>query len=125
MFNKPDTSNRLSDAAAQSAEHAIKGTQQVANQALDGLSSAVKEAQAEAGPLLNRAAEQASAMAHRSMDAAREGSQKLRDQAQHASDSTVRYIKDEPVKAVLIAAATGAALMALLSLVSRARHHNH
>jgi hypothetical protein len=33
----------------------------------------------------------------------------------------VGYIKDEPVKAMLIAAATGAALMALVGLVSRSR----
>ena len=48
--------------------------------------------------------------------------QSLRDSADAASNRTVGYIKDEPVKAVLIAAATGAALMALLSLVSHARH---
>jgi hypothetical protein len=35
----------------------------------------------------------------------------------------VAYIRDEPVKAMLIAAATGAALMALINLVSRSRHH--
>ncbi len=39
---------------------------------------------------------------------------------EHANESTTRYIKEEPLKAVLIAAATGAALMALLNLVCRA-----
>jgi hypothetical protein len=43
----------------------------------------------------------------------------LRDKALRASDNTVGYIKDEPVKAMLIAAATGAALMALVSLITR------
>lgn len=38
-----------------------------------------------------------------------------------ASDDTVSYIKDEPVRAMLIAAATGAALMALLSMMGRSR----
>jgi len=72
--------------------------------------------------LLNRATEQVSSLAQRGADAVRGGSQQLRDQARHASDSTVTYIKDEPVKAVLIAAATGAVLMALVSLMSRSRH---
>ena len=36
-----------------------------------------------------------------------------------AQDTTVGYIKDEPVKSMLIAAATGAALMALVSMMSR------
>lgn len=43
------------------------------------------------------------------------------DGAARATDSTVSYIKDEPVKAMLIAAATGAALAALMSLLSRSR----
>jgi ElaB/YqjD/DUF883 family membrane-anchored ribosome-binding protein len=33
----------------------------------------------------------------------------------------VQYVRAEPVKAVLIAAATGAALMALVGLMSRSR----
>ncbi len=78
----------------------------------------------QAVPLLNRAAEQASALAQRSVDAIRESSLQLRDQARHASDGTVNYIKHEPVKAMLMAAATGAALMALVSLMSRPRHHD-
>ena len=43
----------------------------------------------------------------------------LRDQAVRASDKTVGYIKDEPMKAMLIAAAAGAALMALVALLGR------
>jgi ElaB/YqjD/DUF883 family membrane-anchored ribosome-binding protein len=65
--------------------------------------------------------EQASAMAHRGMDSVRDTSQQLRIGARHASDTTVNYLKDEPVKAVLIAAATGAVLMALVSLLTRWR----
>jgi ElaB/YqjD/DUF883 family membrane-anchored ribosome-binding protein len=124
ITNPSEPTNRLVDSAAQSAEQAIKSTQRVANGALDGLSHGVKDLQDQAKPLLNRAAEQASDMAHRSLEAAREGSQRIRDQAQHATDSTLGYIKQEPVKAVLIAAATGAALMALIGLMNRSRHHD-
>lgn len=48
----------------------------------------------------------------------------LRVKADHASENTVNYIKHEPIKSILIAAATGAALMALISLLSgsRSRH---
>ena len=72
-------------------------------------------------PALNRTGEQIGALAQRGVDAVRGGSQQLRDSAQRASDTTVGYIKDEPVKAVLIAAATGAALMALIGLMTRSR----
>jgi len=63
--------------------------------------------------MLDRAGERASALAQRGVDAVRERSLQLRSQALRASDDTLNYIKDEPVKAVLIAAAAGAALMAL------------
>ena len=43
----------------------------------------------------------------------------LREQASHTTEATVRYIQRDPLKAVLIAAASGAALMALVSLLSR------
>lgn len=75
----------------------------------------------QAAPLLNRATEHASALAQRGVDSVRDTSQQLRDKALHTSDRTVKYIKDEPVKALLIAAATGAALMAIVSLMSRSR----
>lgn len=71
--------------------------------------------------LLDRAGEQASTLAHRGLEAVREGSQQLRTSALHASDSTVGYIRQEPVKSVLFAAATGFVLMGLLMLAGRSR----
>lgn len=123
MFTKKplEQSNSLADEAAQSVDQAIKSTQRVANEALDSLAGTVQDMRQQAAPLLNRAAEQASALAQRGVDSVRDTSQQLRDKAVRASDSTVNYIKDEPVKAMLIAAATGAALMALVSLMSHSR----
>jgi ElaB/YqjD/DUF883 family membrane-anchored ribosome-binding protein len=66
--------------------------------------------------------QQAAPAAERALDSVRETSHQLRRKAEHACESTVEGIKHDPVKAVLIAAATGAALMALVSLVSHARH---
>lgn len=116
-----DQPNRLADQAAQSADHAIRSTQRATNQALDSLASSVQDMRHEATPLLNRASDQASTMAHRGLDAIRESSHQLSEKARHASDSTINYIKEEPVKAMLIAAATGAALMALITMMSRSR----
>lgn len=63
--------------------------------------------------------EQVSAMAHRGMDSVRDTSHLLRIKAERASDTTVNFIKEEPVKAVLISAAAGMALVALVKLVAR------
>lgn len=124
MFAKklPEESNSLTDQAAKSADQAIKSTQRVANEALDSLAGTVQDMRQQAAPLLNRVSEQAGAMAQRGVDAVRDSSEQLRERALRASDTTVSYIKDEPVKSMLIAAATGAALMAMLSLMTRSRH---
>lgn len=68
---------------------------------------------------VDRGASQVNALAHQGVDAVRDGKRQLQAQVRHASDSAVHYIQAEPFKAVLIAAATGAALMALLSLMAR------
>ena len=77
-----------------------------------------------AAPLLDSASEQASDLAQRVVEAVRESSQQFQDKAARASDSTARYIRKEPVKSLLIAAATGATLMALVSLILRSRNRD-
>lgn len=93
MFNNKPTemTNALIDQATHAADQVAKTSQQLANNALEGV---------------------------------RNTSHQLRVKAEHASDNTVRYVQHEPVKAMLMAAATGAALMALVSLISRARSHH-
>jgi len=107
------------DKAADGANSAIRSTQNVANSAFDRMSDKVDDVRNQAAPILNRLSSQAEQAARRSADAIRETSAQLRERAMLASDQTVGYIKDEPVKAVLIAAATGAVLMALIALMSR------
>ncbi|MDO9142794.1 hypothetical protein [Rhodoferax sp.] len=60
-------------------------------------------------------------LASSALEGVRHTSHQVRVKAEHASDNTVHYIQHEPVKAMLMAAATGAALMALINLISRSR----
>ena len=87
-----EATGAIVDQAAQCAQGTIASTQRLAHDALQ-----------------------------RGLDGVRDASQQVRESAQHASHSTVNYIKDEPVKAMLIAAATGAALMALIGLLNQSR----
>ena len=100
---------------------AIRSTQRATDQAFDRLSETVEGVRSKAAPMLNKVASQAEAAARRGMDAVRDTSQQLRDRAMQAQDMTVAYVKDEPIKAMLIAAATGALLMGLITLLSRSR----
>jgi ElaB/YqjD/DUF883 family membrane-anchored ribosome-binding protein len=107
------------DAGARLAEDTLRSVQRSADQTLGKLSSAAQDLHQQVSPLIDRVSGQASALAQRSAEAMRERSLQLRDQALRASDHTLNYIRDEPVKSMLIAAATGAAVMALFSLLRK------
>ena len=111
-------SNNLADQAAHTADKAIKSTQRATNSAFDSLAGGVQNLREEVAPAINRAG----TLAQKGIDGIRDSANQVRERALHASDSTVSYIKDEPVKAMLVAAAVGAGLMALLSLMSRSNN---
>lgn len=124
FISSTDKSGDLINQASHSADQAIRATQHAANGVVDSAANSLQDLRHQGTPMLERASERVNAMAHRGMESVRDTSHQLRLKAEHASDSTVGYIREEPVKAVLIAAATGAALMALVSLVARSRHHD-
>jgi ElaB/YqjD/DUF883 family membrane-anchored ribosome-binding protein len=111
----------MGDSAANAAQGAIRSTQRSADQAFDRLSDKVDDLRSQAAPMLNKVTSQAEAAARRGMEAVRDTSQQLRERALQAQDMTVAYVKDEPIKAMLIAAATGAVLMGLISMLGRSR----
>ena len=80
---------------------------------VDTVAQTVAQQVAQTVPAFSRLASEAEQMTRRSVET-------VRDQALRAGESTRGYIKDEPVKSVLIAAAVGAALMALVALIGRA-----
>ena len=117
----PEVQNKLVDQAAASADQAIRSTQRVANEALDGLAGSVQDLREHAAPLVDRVAERASALAHHGVDAVRERSHRLSESAHRVADGTRSYVRDEPVKSLLIAAAIGAAMMGLLAFLAGSR----
>jgi ElaB/YqjD/DUF883 family membrane-anchored ribosome-binding protein len=60
-------------------------------------------------------------LANAALDKLSDASQHARASAIQASDTTAKYIRNDPIKAVLIAAAAGAATAVLIALVTR--HH--
>lgn len=120
--NSHDSMNQSADSMADSAEQALASTRRAANGMLDSIGDSVEGVRQQAVPMLNRATDQAFAMAQHGVDAVRDTSRQWREQAQHASDRTVTYIREEPVKAMLIAATAGALLVTLAGLVRRARN---
>jgi ElaB/YqjD/DUF883 family membrane-anchored ribosome-binding protein len=120
MFTKKilAASNGLMDQGEAVAEAAIEAAQRDAELALEGLTHALQVARKHVAPALNGIGDQASALAHDGMDAMRSGAHQMRVGARHASDTTVAYIRDEPIKSMLIAAAAGAAVIGVVRLFS-------
>ena len=115
------TANDLADQAASKADLALKSSRRVANDALDSLESSVDSLRDTVPAAFSRAAAQVEEITRRGLDRAKEASMGVRDQMYKAGDRTVGYIKDEPVKSVLIAAATGAAVALLVGWALRSR----
>jgi ElaB/YqjD/DUF883 family membrane-anchored ribosome-binding protein len=97
----------------------MSSTQRAADHALDKVAATAQDLRGQVSPLFERASERARDLAQRSADTVRDRSLQVRDKARRAGDSTVTYIRDEPVKSVLVAAAAGAIAVALLSWLRR------
>lgn len=106
-----------------SVSQAVAGSiDQIAN----GAEHAIESVRERVGPSAARLVSHAEDLAHRGYDAVREKTEHLRDRAAVVTERSTQYVKDEPVKAVLMAAAAGALLMALVTTVRRSsRHRNH
>jgi ElaB/YqjD/DUF883 family membrane-anchored ribosome-binding protein len=110
-------SERSADTLVNGTGKAIRATQRATNKALDRMAERVEDS---GEPALDRVLTQAESLARRGMDAVLDRSHRVRDGALDLSDRTVGYVRDEPVKSLLFAAAAGAAIAVLASLLSSA-----
>ena len=115
-------SPNIIDHMAESTSQAIHRTQRMADQALDGLDESVQALRDHAAPKLNQMTRRASELAQQGVQSARDTGRRLRDSATQVSEGTTQYVRDEPVKSLLIAAATGALLMALANMLLERRN---
>lgn len=111
--------SQLAEGASHAAGQATEHIDHASREARDHLADKAHQAVDAAKPVVDRWARDAESMARRGVDAARETTRELGDRFSQVSDTAARYVKDEPVKAMLIAAAAGAALVAALSLLTR------
>lgn len=103
----------FADRAAAKADGAIASTHQATQHALESLHEGVDTLRQAAPALVNRTALQVEALTRRTLQRAHDASQLAKERVGRAGDRSIDYIRAEPVKSVLIAAATGAALLAV------------
>lgn len=109
----------IADDVLQSAESAVESTRNLASETLDRAGDKVRDLRREVNPTVDRIANTAQDLAQRSIEALNETRERARRQIDYYSDVTGRYVADQPVKSVLIAAAAGAAVAAAILFATR------
>ena len=111
----------FADKAADKVQSGIESARQTGHAVSDKVSNVVETARSQTGPTIRKAADQAQTLLGQGMDSAKAAAQQVRDSAAQASESIVSFTKENPVKAILMAAASGALLVTLLNAIYRPR----
>lgn len=115
----------LGQRAADSAERVIAAGKSTTADMADSVLSGFDRLQERVPSALSRAAAQADALTRAGLERAREQGAAARERMLAAGDYTVRYVRDEPVKSMAIAAAAGLILGWLLSGRSSRRRSDY
>ena len=108
------SARRLGEEMRDSAEHAYDDSREFANDSLGRVSEKVRDLRRDLEPAVDQLRYRARRAARQGMDAASEARDRTRETVDYYTDATGRYVADQPVRSVLIAAAAGAVLAALL-----------
>lgn len=112
---------KASDDVLQTAGNALNSTREHANNALDKAESKVRELRGKVDPMVDMLASKAQKLARQSLDMASEAKERAEKSLKNAADATTRYVSEQPMRSVLMAAAVGATVALL---VSASRHRN-
>ncbi|MBT9474808.1 hypothetical protein [Polaromonas sp.] len=114
---------QASDDLMQTAGKAVSSSRSYANEALDKAEHTVRELRGNIDPVVDMLASKAQKLARHSLDLATEAKDRAEHSLKRAANVTTRYVADQPLRSVLIAAAVGAAV-ALLIASARNRDQN-
>jgi ElaB/YqjD/DUF883 family membrane-anchored ribosome-binding protein len=102
------------ESVLQSAEHAVESVRGFTNDSLDRAGGAVRDARSSLSASADHLSAKAQELARKGIAAAAETSAQAQKHINRYADVTGKYVSDQPVKSVLIAAAVGAAVAALV-----------
>jgi ElaB/YqjD/DUF883 family membrane-anchored ribosome-binding protein len=125
MNTTTKTPSQLADDARQTANEAVEFTRAYVQNAVNAAGEKVRELRRDAEPAVEQLAARVQQAVQRGLDAASTTSARAQRRLEQAADVTGRYISDQPVRSVLIAAAAGAAITALIVLASRSRRDEY
>lgn len=118
-FHPGSRVNRATAKASSAAKDGIDAASAGADQAMDAASARLNDVRSTIAPAFKQGIDQAASWVDQGAGRVQDGLQAARDKANDLTDQVIEYARDEPVKALLIAAAVGAGLMGVLSLITR------
>ena len=107
--------HQTSAALLDGASRSVDSTREYANDALDKAESKVRELRGQVDPMVDMLAAKAQKLARQSLDMASEAKHRAQQSLSQASAATGRYVSEQPLRSVMIAAAVGAAVAMLIS----------
>jgi len=117
---RQNVTRELSDDVLQTAEQAVESTRDLAHDAIRRADNKARDLRASLDPAIDHLAQKAQDLAQRSKGLAMDTSARAQRRLTQYADVTSKYVAEQPVKSVLIAAAAGAVIAALL--VSHGSH---
>ena len=117
----PTASKFATDAAniapqiQQAAGNAIETTRDFANDNLDKAEDKVRTLRESIDPVVDMLTTKAQRMARQSLDIAAQAKERAQQSMTRATDATTRYVSEQPLRSVLIAAGVGAVVALLVS----------
>lgn len=113
-----------SDKVLQSAHDAVESTRDFANQALNQADDTLRRVRGRVDPAIEEFAASAQRLARRGIDIASGTGARAQQSLNRAAAVTERYVADQPVKSVLIAATAGAVIAGLLVAARKRREQD-
>jgi ElaB/YqjD/DUF883 family membrane-anchored ribosome-binding protein len=123
MASTLSNKNRTADEVSRDVTESAERTRHFASDALAQAESKARELRDSVDPMIDMLAEKAQKLARQSKDMASQARHKTQESLTRYADVTTKYVADQPVRSVIIAAAVGAAV-ALLVASSRNRNRN-
>jgi ElaB/YqjD/DUF883 family membrane-anchored ribosome-binding protein len=120
------TTNSVAQAARNTRDEALQATVQAteltrsyAKEALDQAEGKIRELRGNVDPMVDKLADTAQKLARQSMDMATEAKHKAEESVARYAGMTTKYVSEQPMRSVLIAAAVGAAIALLVAAATR------
>lgn len=119
--SKLDDGRQISEDVLQTAQDAVETTRNLAHDTVERASDKVRGLRRDIDPAIDQLASKAERLVRNGLQAVTHTGETAQKTLSKYADATGRYVADQPVKSVLIAAATGAAVAALV-MALQGRH---